>query len=93
MAAEDTSKIIAWNLKPFGVPTVQMMYDGDGAVYRTFMEGARHLNGTLIMGTATTADASLRAFWDALTKTGGAYMIRDGKRYEWNAGIFQEIFG
>jgi hypothetical protein len=93
VTAEDTSKIIAWNLKPFGVPVVQMLYDGDGVVYRTMMPGAFHASGMQIMGTASDADSSLRAFWNALTKTAGAYMIRDGKRYEWNAGIFQEIFG
>lgn len=92
MTAEDNSKTIAWNLRPFGTPTVQMLYDGDGCVYRTLMEGACHASGAPIMGTATNRDDSLRAFWNALTKTGGAYIIREGKRYEWNAGIFQEIF-
>jgi hypothetical protein len=87
----DRAREIAWGLKVLGGVHSDVITDGESLIYRAWVPGGKHANGTDILATAQTLDGAVNALWGALT-TPGSYVIIGTMKYTYHQGGFQQNY-
>ena len=81
---------IAWSLRAIGRLNSDMKNDGGGSIYRVWIDGGHHVDGSEVIATGETMSEAVRALWKQLTEP-GSYVMIGSRKHVYGSGVWQIV--